>query len=128
MGLPSVSHGVDSCQFGAPLAASVFLIVLSIAGENNLPTVWRVCFGFGIVLPLTVLVFRLRMLTSKLYRKSAIKSEHGRPLYPINPPDTTNLVPERVPYYLVLKRYWKSLIGTCGAWSVSELSQDAFAC
>jgi hypothetical protein len=59
------------------LAVCVFLVVLSIAGENNLQTVWRVSFGFGIVLPLTVLVFRLRMLTSKLYRKGAIKSGHG---------------------------------------------------
>jgi len=83
-------------SFGGPLASSVFLIVLSIAGENHLPTVWRVCFGVGIVLPLMVLVFRLRMLSSQLYRKGAIK--------------------KRVPYQLVFKRYWRSLIGTCGAW------------
>jgi len=36
------------------------------------------------------------MLSSKLYQKGAIK--------------------RRVPYILVLRRYWKSLIGTCGAW------------
>jgi len=83
-------------SFGGPLACSVFLVVLSIAGENHLHTVWRVCFGVGIILPLTVLIFRLRMMSSKLYRKGAIKT--------------------RVPYYLVFKRYWKSLIGTCGAW------------
>ncbi|KAI0002073.1 MFS Git1p-related glycerophosphoinositol permease [Russula vinacea] len=83
-------------SFGGPLACSVFLIVLSIAGEDHLQTVWRVCFGVGIVLPLTVLVFRLRMLSSRLYRKGAIKKS--------------------VPYDLVFKRYWKSLIGTCGAW------------
>ncbi|KAH9037284.1 major facilitator superfamily domain-containing protein [Lactarius pseudohatsudake] len=82
--------------FGGPLASSVFLIVLSIVGENHLSTVWRICFGFGIFLPLGVLVFRLRMLSSKLYRKSAIK--------------------RRVPYQLVFKRYWKTLIGTSGAW------------
>jgi len=74
----------------------VFLIVLSAAGENHLPTVWRVCFGIGILLPLTVLIFRLRMLSPKLYRQGAMK--------------------RRVPYGLVLKRYWRSLIGTCGAW------------
>ncbi|KAG8219895.1 MFS general substrate transporter [Butyriboletus roseoflavus] len=83
-------------SFGGPLAVSVFLIVLSAAGEQHLQTVWRVCFGFGILLPLTVFVFRLRMLSSKLYRKGAIK--------------------RRVPYRLVVKRYWRSLIGTCGAW------------
>jgi len=62
-----------STKFGGPLAVSIFLIVLSAAGEDHLQTVWRVCFGIGIVLPLTVLGFRLRMLNSKLYRKGAIK-------------------------------------------------------
>ena len=62
-------------QFGGPLAVSVFLIVLSAAGEDHLPTVWRVCFGIGILLPLTVFFFRLRMLSSKLFKKGAIKSE-----------------------------------------------------
>ncbi|KII93547.1 hypothetical protein PLICRDRAFT_396161 [Plicaturopsis crispa FD-325 SS-3] len=83
-------------SFGGPLAVSVFLIVLSAAGENHLPTVWRTCFGIGVLLPLTVFFFRLRMLSSKLYRKGAIK--------------------HKVPYVLVIRRYWKSLIGTCGAW------------
>ncbi|KAF8898632.1 MFS general substrate transporter [Infundibulicybe gibba] len=81
---------------GGPLAVSVFLIALSAAGENHLQTVWRVCFGIGILLPLTVFYFRIRMMTTVLYRKGAIK--------------------RRVPYGLVFARYWKSLIGTCGAW------------
>lgn len=41
-------------SFGNPLAVSIFLIVLSAAGENHLSTVWRVCFGIGIIFPLTV--------------------------------------------------------------------------
>ncbi|KIJ39867.1 hypothetical protein M422DRAFT_210104 [Sphaerobolus stellatus SS14] len=83
-------------SFGGPLAVAVFLIVLSAAGENNLNTVWRVCFGIGIALPLTVFYFRVKMLSSKLYRRGAIK--------------------RHVPYGLMFKRYWKELIGTCGAW------------
>ncbi|KZP31225.1 MFS Git1p-like glycerophosphoinositol permease [Athelia psychrophila] len=83
-------------SFGGPLAVCVFLIVLSAAGEEHLPTVWRVCFGIGVLLPLTVFVFRLRMMSSKLYKKGAMK--------------------RNVPYGLVLKRYWRELIGTCGAW------------
>jgi len=72
------------------------LIVLAAAGEDHLNTVWRVSFGIGIILPLTVFYFRIRMLSPKLYRESAIK--------------------RRVPYWLILKRYWRALIGTCGAW------------
>ncbi|OSX63583.1 hypothetical protein POSPLADRAFT_1139705 [Postia placenta MAD-698-R-SB12] len=83
-------------SFGGPLAVSVFLIVLSAAGQNHLNTVWRVCFGIGIILPLTVFYFRMRMLSPKLFRESAIK--------------------RRVPYWLAVKRYWRPLIGTCGAW------------
>jgi hypothetical protein len=64
-------------QFGGPLAVSVFLIVVSLAGENHLETVWRVCFGIGILLPLSVFVFRLRMLSSTLYQKGAIKRMYG---------------------------------------------------
>ncbi|KAF8271445.1 MFS Git1p-like glycerophosphoinositol permease [Lactarius quietus] len=85
---------------GGPLAPSVFLIALSIAGENHLSTVWRVCFGFGAFLPLMVLVFRWRILSSKLYRKGAIK--------------------KKVPYRLVFKRYWRPLIGTSGVWFLCD--------
>ena len=43
-----------------------------------------------------VFYFRLKMINSALYRRGAIK--------------------QRVPYKLVLRYYWKNLIGTCGAW------------
>jgi len=83
-------------SFGGPLAVLIFLIVLSAAGDNHLQTVWRVCFGIGILLPLGVFVVRMRMMSTILYRKGAIK--------------------HHVPYGLVFKRYWRSLIGTCCAW------------
>jgi hypothetical protein len=52
---------------------AVFLTVLAAAGEDHLQIVWRVCFSVGIVLPLSVFFFRLRILSSVLYRKGAIK-------------------------------------------------------
>lgn len=83
-------------SFGGPFAVIVFLIVLSAAGETHLSTVWRVCFGIGCIFPLAVFYFRLKMVNSKLYRRGAIKKS--------------------VPYGLVIRYYWKTLIGTCGAW------------
>ncbi|KAL0931462.1 putative glycerophosphoinositol permease [Colletotrichum truncatum] len=84
-------------SFGGPLAVSIFLIVFTAAaGPQHLSTTWRVCFGIGCALPLTVFYFRLKMLNSKLYRRGAIK--------------------RHVPYTLVLRYYWKRLIGTAGAW------------
>lgn len=74
----------------------IFLVVLQAAGHNHLSTVWRTCFGIGVLFPLSVFYFRLKMLDSKLYRRGAIRN--------------------RVPYGLVLRFYWRTLIGSCGAW------------
>jgi hypothetical protein len=83
-------------SFGGPFAVSIFLIVLMACNQAHYSTVWRVCSGIGCIWPLSVFYFRIRMLNSVLYRRGAIK--------------------KHVPYKLVLKYYWKSLIGTCGAW------------
>ena len=40
--------------FGGPLASIIFLIVLQGTGQNNPSTLWRVCFGVGIVFPVSV--------------------------------------------------------------------------
>lgn len=83
-------------SFGSPFAVSIFLIVLSACRQAHLSTVWRVCFGIGCVFPLTVFYFRVKMLTSTLYRRGAMK--------------------RKVPYRLIIRYYWKTLLGTCGAW------------
>ncbi|KAF5390297.1 hypothetical protein D9757_002831 [Collybiopsis confluens] len=59
--------------FGGPLAVMIFLIVLSAAGRDHLQTVWRVCFGIGIILPLGVFIVGMRMMSTILYRRGAIK-------------------------------------------------------
>ncbi|UZJ56940.1 hypothetical protein CBS101457_006260 [Exobasidium rhododendri] len=106
-------------SLGGPLAVSFFLIVLSISKYDNttsaqdarrLDIVWRVCYGFGALLPLSVFYFRWKMLNSKLYRASAIR--------------------QNVPYWLALKRYWPRLLGTCGAWFLYDFvsfSNGAFS-
>ena len=86
-------------SFGGPLVVCVFLILIAATNSNgstHLSLIWRLAFGFGVLLPLTVFYFRLKMLNSKLYRRGAIK--------------------HRVPYLIVIRYYWKTLIGTCGAW------------
>jgi MFS family permease len=83
-------------SFGGPFAVICFLIVFSACHGSHFSTVWRVCFAIGCIWPLTVFYFRVRMLNSKLYRKSAIK--------------------KNVPYGLIIRYYWKNIIGTAGAW------------
>ncbi|GAA6002990.1 uncharacterized protein JCM10292_000284 [Rhodotorula paludigena] len=85
-------------SFGGIFACSLYLIVFEAAGglDANLSTVWRTVFGISIVPPLLVFIFRMRMVSSKLYRKGAIQ--------------------KGVPPLFTIKYYWKSLIGTAVAW------------
>lgn len=85
-------------SLGTPVACILYLIVFEAAGgvNSNLSTVWRVVFGISVIPPLIVFYFRLKMLDSKLYRSGAIQKSP--------------------PYLLMLKFYWRSIIGTAGAW------------
>ncbi|EGW32861.1 uncharacterized protein SPAPADRAFT_65885 [Spathaspora passalidarum NRRL Y-27907] len=82
-------------SFGGPFALIIFLIVNRITGTHY-DGLWRTMFAIGAFWPLSVFYFRLKMVTSELYTKSAIK--------------------QRVPYWLALKYFWPRLIGTTVAW------------
>lgn len=71
------------------------LIVLAAYNNHSSEGVWRICFGLGLVLPMTLFFFRIRMIDSTQYRKHSMK---------------------KFPYWLVLKRYWKPMLGTSLAW------------
>ena len=81
-----------SIDLGFVMAGIVALIVLAAYHERVSVGVWRVCFGLGFVLPAGLLFFRLRIINSTQYRKHVIK--------------------QKIPYLLVIKRYWKSMLGT----------------
>ncbi|KXG47971.1 Major facilitator superfamily domain, general substrate transporter [Penicillium griseofulvum] len=83
-------------DLGFVAAGLVALIVLACYSQQNSEGVWRITFGLGIVLPLSICFFRVRMVNSTQYRKHAIKSQY--------------------PYGLVLRRYWKPMLGTSLAW------------
>ncbi|KAE8421781.1 major facilitator superfamily domain-containing protein [Aspergillus pseudocaelatus] len=80
-------------DLGFVSAGIVALIVLACYGQETRAGVWRVSFGIGFVLPLVICFFRIRMINSTQYRKHSIRS--------------------RYPYGLILKRYWKPMLGTC---------------
>lgn len=81
-------------SFGGPFALIVFLIVYQITGLKA--SLWRTMFAIGAVWPLSVFYFRMKMATSELFKKSAIR--------------------KNVPYWLALKFYWKRLFGVCACW------------
>lgn len=59
--------------------------------------VWRTSFALGLVPPLAIFWFRLRMAVSTAYRKSAMRKQ-------------------RVPYVLAIKRHWRALLGCSATW------------
>lgn len=85
-----------SIDTGFVVAGVVVLIVLAAYNDHTSVGVWRVCFGLGLVLPVTLFFFRMRMIDSTQYRKHAMK--------------------RKIPYGLVIKRYWKPMLGCSLAW------------
>lgn len=83
-------------DLGFVVAGVVALIILACYNQKVSEGVWRVAFGLGVALPLTVFFFRIRMINSTQYRKHAIKKD--------------------IPYLLALRRYWRPMIGTSLAW------------
>jgi len=95
----STDFSIDLGFVGAGIVA---LIVLAAYKEHTSSGVWRVCFGLGFVLPLSLFFFRIRMIDSTQYRKHAMK--------------------QKIPYWLVIKRYWKPMLGTSLAWFMCTLN------
>lgn len=96
---------------GFVAAGVVSLILLACYHYQASEGIWRISFGLGIVVskyssgakaflikqvPISICFFRVRMINSTQYSKHAIKSNY--------------------PYMLVLKRYWKPMLGTCGSY------------
>ncbi|EME47686.1 hypothetical protein DOTSEDRAFT_86121 [Dothistroma septosporum NZE10] len=65
-------------------------------GESH-DLVWRTSFALGMIPPLSIFWFRMRMSVSSAYRKSALRKQ-------------------RVPYWLAIKRYWRALVGCSATW------------
>ncbi|KAH8805298.1 major facilitator superfamily domain-containing protein [Xylogone sp. PMI_703] len=83
-------------DLGFVAAGIVALIILACFHQHVKDGVWRVCFILGIVLPVTIFFFRIRMYNSTQYQRHAIKDQY--------------------PYWLALKRYWKPMLGTSLSW------------
>ena len=59
--------------------------------------VWRTSFALGMIPPLSIFWFRMRMAVSTAYRKSAMRKQ-------------------KTPYLLAFKRYWRPLLGCSATW------------
>ncbi|KAJ6502179.1 major facilitator superfamily domain-containing protein [Mycena sanguinolenta] len=98
------SVGDLAIDFGFVLSGLVPLIVMAAYGfhlktvsTHGYAGIWRICLALGLVPPLCVFYFRIKMLNSTAFRNHAMK---GRQI-------TSRVL------MLAVKRYWRRLIGTC---------------
>lgn len=82
---------------GFVIGAFVPLVLYWIFGDNHLRAVWRLSLGLGVVPAVGVFFWRLRMEEPNRYKRDSMKHV-------------------RIPYGLVVKRYWRSLLGLSLAW------------
>lgn len=81
--------------WGGLVPLLLLLCVGQEVGKYNI--VWRTSFALGLVPPLSIIGFRIRMAVSTAYRKSALRKQ-------------------RTPYLLAIKRYYRPLIGCSATW------------
>ncbi|KAM0692107.1 hypothetical protein Q7P36_008308 [Cladosporium allicinum] len=88
-----------SASLGYIWAALVPLLLLLCVGQqvSKYEIVWRTSLALGLVPPLSIFWFRMRMAISTAYRKSSMRKQ-------------------RVPYKLAFKRYWRSVLGCSATW------------
>ena len=87
-----VTNFVIDCGF---VLSALFPLILGVAGCSY-EVIWRTSFAFGVLPPLSVMYFRFKMDNSDIFKKNAMK--------------------KNVPYLLIVRRYWKYLLGTGGSW------------
>ncbi|KAI0251158.1 metabolite transporter [Lactifluus subvellereus] len=88
-------------DLGFVISSFVPLVLFWIFGDNHLRAVWRLSLGLGVIPALAVLVWRLNMQNPTHYKKSSMR-------------DT------RIPYWLVIKRYWVSLAAISITWFIYD--------
>ncbi|KIJ62762.1 hypothetical protein HYDPIDRAFT_113854 [Hydnomerulius pinastri MD-312] len=88
-------------DIGFVVGAFVPLVLYWIFGDNHLRAVWRLSLGLGVIPAVAVFFWRLRMTEPPSYKKNSMKTV-------------------RIPYWLVIKRYWKGLFGISLAWFIYD--------
>ncbi|KAJ8502929.1 hypothetical protein ONZ45_g11307 [Pleurotus djamor] len=84
-------------DFGFVISSFVPLVLFWIFGDNHLRAVWRLSLGLGVIPALAVFVWRLNMEEPERYRKDSMKHV-------------------KIPYGLVLRRYWVQLAAVSFVW------------
>lgn len=77
-------------------------------GEGHLNAVWRGSLGLGVFPALAVFLWRLRMAEPTLYKKDSMKHV------------------KKIPYLLIIRRYWLRLSIICITWFIYDFISYPF--
>jgi MFS family permease len=88
-------------DFGFVISSFVPVVLFWIFGNDHLRAIWRLSLGLGVVPALAVLIWRLNMQNPSHYRKNSMR-------------DT------QIPYWLVIRRYWVSLLAISLTWFIYD--------
>lgn len=93
--------GEVSASLGYCWGALVPLLLLLITKqrESQYELVWRLSFALGVIPPLSIFYFRMRMAVSTSYRKSALRKQ-------------------KIPYFLMFKLYWRRILAAGFTWGL----------
>ncbi|KAF8322554.1 metabolite transporter [Clavulina sp. PMI_390] len=88
-------------DWGFVIAAFVPLVLLWIFGEDHLRANWRISLGLGVIPAAAVFFWRLKMMEPDLVQRNSMR--HAK-----------------IPYWLVIKRYWVRLFAICATWFIYD--------
>ncbi|KAI0302380.1 major facilitator superfamily domain-containing protein [Multifurca ochricompacta] len=88
-------------DLGFVISSFVPLVLLWIFGHHHLRAVWRLSLGLGVFPALAVLLWRLNMQNPSHYKKNSMRDA-------------------RIPYWLVIKRYWVNLAAISLTWFIYD--------
>ncbi|KIK62441.1 hypothetical protein GYMLUDRAFT_41882 [Collybiopsis luxurians FD-317 M1] len=94
-------------DFGFVVSSFVPLVLYWIFGQNHLRAVWRMSVGLGFIPAMLVFLWRLNMEEPESYKKSSMKNV-------------------KIPYMLVLRRYWSSLLAISVTWFIYDFITYTF--
>jgi MFS family permease len=88
-----------SASLGYCFGALVPLLLLLCVNQkqDKYGLVWRLSFALGLIPPLSIFWFRMRMAVSTAFRKSSLRKQ-------------------KIPYLLIGRRYWRRLLGGAATW------------
>jgi MFS family permease len=88
-------------DLGFVVSSFVPLVLYWIFGPNHLRAVWRLSLGLGVIPALAVLIWRINMEEPERFKRDSMRNA-------------------KIPYWLIIKRYWVGLAAISLSWFVYD--------